>query len=288
MSIFEGVRIADLEVAEIELTARWCAVVPESQQTYLYFVIDGCCWLDAVGLNAPIELHGGDIVTLVAGQRHVWRDSLSSAAVPTSCAGKHDGATRLLVSSAPRNSNAFVAVYPALVVVPSSEEPLFPQIHQLTRLLHLENSADREGKHVVLTRLSELIVIELIRYALPRMPLGGRNWLGGMNDRQIGKAIALMHNDIAREWTLSALAKEVGLSRAVFAERFTRLVGEPPNRYLRRIRIQGAAIKLERSAWSIVEIAESVGYQSESAFNKAFSKELNITPARYRSARRAA
>ncbi|HET9394583.1 MAG TPA: helix-turn-helix transcriptional regulator, partial [Nitrospiraceae bacterium] len=82
------------------------------------------------------------------------------------------------------------------------------------------------------------------------------------------------------------LSGAIGISRAVFVERFTRLVGEPPNRYLRRVRMQRAAIRLEEGDEPIIRIAESVGYQSESAFNKAFSKEMGIAPARYRRAHR--
>jgi AraC-like DNA-binding protein len=91
-----------------------------------------------------------------------------------------------------------------------------------------------------------------------------------------------MHNQVGRAWTLSSLSSAVGMSRAAFVERFTRLVGEPPNRYLRRVRMQRAATQLEASAESIIRIAEAVGYQSESAFNKAFSKEMGVAPARYR------
>jgi AraC-like DNA-binding protein len=244
-------------------------------------------------------MRSGDIVTLVAGQRQVWRDSLQTPARATvetfeRAAVKPDlrphrqkpGQTRLLVLSAARNSNQFVSVYPALVAVPRSERVSYSFLHRVIRLIEIENLNDRPGKEAVLRRLAELVVIELVRFALPRLPRGGRNWLGGLTDPHIGRAIALMHADLGRDWTLSALAEAIGMSRAVFVERFTRLVGEPPNRYLRRVRMHRAAMQLEESDTGIIRIAESVGYCSESAFNKAFSKEMGIAPARYRRAHR--
>jgi AraC-like DNA-binding protein len=136
-------------------------------------------------------------------------------------------------------------------------------------------------------RLAELTVIELVRFALPRLPRGGRTWLGGLTDAHIGRAIALMHERLGHDWTLSELSESVGMSRAVFVERFTRLVGEPPNRYLRRVRMHRAAAQLGETNEPIIRIADGVGYASESAFNKAFSKEMGVAPARYRRLQRA-
>jgi transcriptional regulator GlxA family with amidase domain len=152
--------------------------------------------------------------------------------------------------------------------------------------VELEHAAERPGKEAVIRRLSELLVIELVRFALPRLPRGGRNWLGGLADPQIGRAISLMHADLARPWTLSGLAAAVGMSRAAFVERFTHLVGEPPHRHLRHVRMDRAAIELEQNDDAIVNIAAAVGYASESAFNKAFVRETGMAPARYRRARR--
>jgi AraC-like DNA-binding protein len=192
----------------------------------------------------------------------------------------------MLVLSSPRDSNAFVPVYPPLVVVPRSERQSSSFLQRVIQLVEIEHAGERPGKEAVIRRLSELLVIELVRFALPRLPHGGRNWLGGLADPQIGRAISLMHGDLAHAWSLSDLAAAVGMSRAAFVERFTRLVGEPPNRHLRRVRMDWAAIELEQGDEAIVTIADAVGYASESAFNKAFVREIGMAPARYRRARR--
>jgi AraC-like DNA-binding protein len=299
LGVFDGARVPRSTVLEAQLQAPWCVVVPPSDDTFLFVVRSGSCLLETDDLDSPLQLRSGDIVTLVAGQRQVWRDSAQTPPRPTvdafeRAAVKPDlrphrqksGQTRLLVLSAARNSNQFVSVYPALVAVPRSERVSYSFLHRVIRLIEIENLNDRPGKEAVLRRLAELVVIELVRFALPRLPRGGRNWLGGLTDPHIGRAIALMHGNLGHDWTLSALAEAIGTSRAVFVERFTRLVGEPPNRYLRRVRMHRAAMQLEDSDASIMRIAESVGYCSESAFNKAFSKEMGIAPARYRRAHR--
>lgn len=295
LSVFDGARVARTTILEVELQAPWCCVVPSSSDTYLYVVRGGQCVLETADLEAPLTLRAGDIVTLVAGQRHVWRDCVETPARATldrfnraavapevRPRAARPGRTRLLILSAPRDSNQFVSVYPALVAIPRTARESHAFLQRVVRLIEMENVADRPGKDSVMRRLAELVVIELVRFALPRMPRGGRNWLGGLSDPQIGRAIALMHNQLGDAWTLSGLSGAIGMSRAVFVERFTRLVGEPPNRYLRRVRMHRAAIQLEESEEPIIRIADAVGYHSESAFNKAFSKEMGIAPARYR------
>jgi AraC-like DNA-binding protein len=295
MDVFDSAHVASVDVVEVALEAPWGVVVPPGESTYFYVVLSGACWLSADGLDEPIALAAGDAVTLVAGGRHVWRSDLSvaeddcesrftdAAAVPERGGGSE---TRLLVLSAPRGSNRFVSVYPAVVVIPHTERESIAHLLPLIRLVRLEHAARRPGKEAVLRRLGELIVIELVRFALPRLTANGRNWLGGLNDRHVGQAIALMHAEVGRDWSLRDLSAAVGLSRASFVERFTRLVGEPPRRYLRRVRMYHAAQALERTDTAIIDVAESVGYQSESAFNKVFAKEMGITPGRYRTLHR--
>lgn len=293
--VFDSARVARLTALEVELRAPWCCVMAPSDDTYLYVVRSGQCLLESDDPEAPLALKAGDIVTLVGGQRHTLRDSAQTPARPTidgfaRAAVKPEvrprragaGHTRLLILSAPRDSNQFVSVYPALVAIPRSARESHVFLQRVLRLIEMELAADRLGKETVVRRLTELLVIELVRFALPRLPRGGRNWLGGLSDQHIGRAIALMHTQVGKAWTLSGLSSAIGMSRAVFVERFTRLVGEPPNTYLRRVRMHRAATQLEESDEPIIKIADGVGFRSESAFNKAFSKEMGMPPARYR------
>ncbi|OWK18773.1 helix-turn-helix domain-containing protein [Mesorhizobium temperatum] len=103
-----------------------------------------------------------------------------------------------------------------------------------------------------------------------------------MRDPVVGRALGLLHGQIARRWTTEALAREIAVSRSAFAERFTRVIGEPPMRYLARQRFEQASAQLRDSADPIVRIAFDIGYESEAAFNRAFRREYGVPPAAWR------
>ena len=107
-------------------------------------------------------------------------------------------------------------------------------------------------------------------------------WLAGLKDPFVSRALSLLHARVAQEWTVEDLGREVGLSRSALAERFTRLIGEPPMRYLARWRIQLAAHQLRTSDSSLARIAEQVGYESEAAFSRAFRRSYGAPPATWR------
>jgi len=97
-----------------------------------------------------------------------------------------------------------------------------------------------------------------------------------------------MHSRTADRWTIATLAKQVGLSRSVLAERFRDYLGEPPVAYLTRWRLQMGAQMLASTNYSVAQIASQVGYESEPAFNRAFKRQFGHPPARYRTQARAA
>jgi transcriptional regulator GlxA family with amidase domain len=114
------------------------------------------------------------------------------------------------------------------------------------------------------------------------MPDRQTGWLAGARDPDVGKALALMHSRPADPWTLAGLARDVGLSRSVLAQRFRQFLGEPPYAYLTRWRLQLGAQMLASTSYSVVQIASEVGYESEPAFNRAFKRAFEQPPARYR------
>jgi len=109
----------------------------------------------------------------------------------------------------------------------------------------------------------------------------------GARDPDVGKALTLLHNRPAHPWTVADLAREVGLSRTVLAERFRHFLGEPPMAYLTRWRLGLGARALMSTSHSVAQIAFDAGYESEAAFNRAFKREYGVPPARYRRDERA-
>jgi AraC-like DNA-binding protein len=124
--------------------------------------------------------------------------------------------------------------------------------------------------------------VEVVRRYIETMPEGSRGWLAGLRDRHVGDALKRIHARPTQVWTLDGLAREVGLSRTTFADRFGHYVGMPPMQYLARWRMQLAARQLETSGVSIVQVAANVGYESEAAFNRAFKKLIGTTPGEWR------
>ena len=116
------------------------------------------------------------------------------------------------------------------------------------------------------------------------MPPGGKGWLAGVRDAQIGRALSLLHAKPDKAWTVDELAREVALSRSALAERFASLVGEPPIQYLMRWRLALAAQTLRSGGEAIARVAERSGYESEAAFSRAFKREFGIPPAAWRKA----
>jgi AraC-like DNA-binding protein len=298
LSVFDDASVPRSTIHSVELSAPWCISIPATDESFCCVIREGQCCLSTDEGKAPLPLGRGDVVTVVGGQPQMWRDSTStperpalrsfSAAAALSQTEKRapsrpkSAVTRLLVMSAPRNSNRFVSVYPALVSIPASERGAHEVLDRLIQLIEIEHSTTRPGKDAALRRLTELVVIELIRYALPRLQPGQSTWLAGLADPQVAQAISAMHRHPGRDWTLREISKQVGMSRASFADRFRRLTGEPPHQHLRRLRLHIAASDLQKSDRSIAQIAAAVGYRSESAFNRVFAQEFGLPPARYR------
>jgi AraC-like DNA-binding protein len=136
----------------------------------------------------------------------------------------------------------------------------------------------RPGTSVVLLRLAELLVIQALRSWMEGCPGGGCAWLQGMKDPHIGRSLALIHSQPGQPWDLENLARSVGLSRAVFAERFARLMGDSPKHYLTGWRMHLASIWLREAPATLAETAERLGYGSEAAFSRAFKRHFGLAP----------
>jgi AraC-like DNA-binding protein len=175
-----------------------------------------------------------------------------------------------------------IASLPRLLTVNVQEATSRELIETTMNFAVGEPFESRVAASSVISRLSELLLIEAVRrYA---DGIGGQQagWLRGLKDLSVGRALALIHQNLAAPWTAESLAKEVALSRSAFADRFTSLVGVPPIRYLTSWRMETAKIQLLETRKSIAQVGYTVGYESEEAFSRAFKREVGISPAPWR------
>jgi transcriptional regulator GlxA family with amidase domain len=152
----------------------------------------------------------------------------------------------------------------------------------LVDLVRSEAIKNRPAAETVILRLSEILFIQAVRSCLSTESDGNANWFRALKDPQIGQALVLILRQPGEPWSVESLASDVGLSRSAFSARFRQLVDEPPMRYLTRARLAKAAAALRNGPATLVEIAHSIGYDSEVAFSKAFKRSFGMAPGAYR------
>jgi AraC-like DNA-binding protein len=278
-----------------ELTAPWgMTMMPMPGYIWFHVVTTGRVWLEA-GDDEGRLLQPGDLGLVPHGEGHVLR---SEPGVPAPGVLELDreeiseryeilrhgagGAPTTLICGAVRFDHPvardLVATLPGILhLEPSGPAP--PDWLQSTlRLMAAEARELRPGGEAVITRLGDILVIQAIRSWLETDPAAKTGWLGALQDKQIGRAIALIHRDPARNWTVASLADELAMSRSAFAARFTELVDEPAMQYVTRWRMQVAVSALRNDGATVGELASRLGYRSEAAFARAFKRVIGIPP----------
>ena len=264
-----------------------------------HIVTEGCCYANLVG-GESIELRAGQVIVFTRGDRHIMSSEPQMRVDDWPC-GANDAVPDRLPFAATfgnkgpitakvvcgflacdsRPFNPLLENLPPVLVADSSECGGLPSLHDLVCLAIEEASGQRAGGRDVLGRLTELMFIEVVRQHLERLPAESTNWLSGLRDPFVGRALSLMHGDPARQWSLNALAREAGLSRSEFAERFASFAGLPPIQYLAKWRMQVAS-GLLRQGVNIASVAARIGYGSEASFSRAFKKIVGVPPSEWR------
>lgn len=250
--------------------------------------------------SSPLmPLAAGDIVVFPHGDAHIVASAVAANAVDyegelhrimeqglrVSRVGGGGEVTRFVcgyLSCDRELSRILLAGLPGVFKVNVREEGTGLWLENAIRFSVTEAGALPAGGEAVLARLAEALFIETLRRYIAALPAGQTGWLAGARDPEVGKALALLHHDPAKPWTIANLAHEVGLSRSVLAERFRHFLNEPPMTYLLRWRLQLGARLLQTTNRSVADIAAEVGYESEPAFNRAFRREYGTPPARFR------
>jgi AraC-like DNA-binding protein len=188
----------------------------------------------------------------------------------------------------PQLSEVFLAGLPKMIKVHVANEPSGQWIENSIRFSVGDGYESNAGSGLVFAKLSEVLLVETLRRYINSLPSDQIGWLAGARDPIVGQSLALLHKEPAHPWTVSNLARRVGLSRTRLAERFRHFLGESPIAYLAQWRLKLGAEILQSTEHSVAEVAAAVGYGSEAAFNRAFKREYDCPPAQFRRKRNAA
>jgi AraC-like DNA-binding protein len=304
------VRLVGAIFIHARFSAPWCyqspcadfaapMLEPGADRVVIFHLItEGECYVDMQDGQPPAHLVAGDAVVFPQGNAHLMT---SEPGLPPAQGKRLDavltrrpryiafgggGATTKLIcgylACDARLGKMLLGGLPSLLRVNVRGSNAGIWLEASLRYALGEARSPRPGGAGVLAKLAEVLFIEVLRMYMNEQQEGRTGWLAGVSDRIVGAALAAMHKDPAQAWTVEELARVANTSRSVLAERFQKLVGSTPMQYLTQWRMLLAANLLTRSDTSLARIAEDVGYQTDTAFSRAFRREFGTPPAAWR------
>jgi AraC-like DNA-binding protein len=308
--VFRTLHVTAFGLHRLEATAPWGVkqenqaeekVVPSGQKlpptdlAHFAMLSRGSCWLTVEGNPEPIPLTGGDCFLLAKGTSIVLRDSprtrprwtfgeigaLANGNV-AQCGG--GGAPTTIVCGSLSFDRASLKPVTQLLprfILMKAEEARTLALHNTVQALASEMAEQAPGSEVVATRLAEVLFIQVLRAHIASEPERSKGWLRAVFDPQIGAALGVIHDRVNTPWTVESLAGAAGVSRSAFAVRFKELLGQTPLEYVTEWRMQKAMQLLEQRDKKLVDVARSVGYESDAAFSKAFKRIVGASPGEY-------
>ena len=276
-------------------------VHPASEHLISYHILtSGTCWGGVAG-DEQVLMQPGDAIVFSHGDANL----LSSAQSRVADAATLDATPRhypsvVTVGGAAGPKSTFVCGFlgcdlrpynPLLAALPRrmlARGAAGDWLAEFPRHVVAESDNPRPGSDTMLTRMAELMFVEVVRRHVGSLSSRETGWLAGLSDSVVGPALRALHERPEHPWTLPSLAHTVGTSRTVLVERFSELVGVPPMQYLTQWRLQLAADQLARGSGKVAAIGARVGYESEAAFSRAFKRATGQSPSAWRSARQGA
>jgi AraC-like DNA-binding protein len=291
-------RVRGALMANVRAHAPWGIALPQSTGASFHAVTSGTAWLRVDG-GSPIQLMPGDLLLLPSGVAHrlaseprgrcrpfdrSMKDELMTPGGDLDLGG-HGAVTTFVCAGYDYDldvTQPLMGLLPGVLHVPA--DPVAGRsVAAIVDLLAAEMGLRNAGSRAAVARLIDLLLIAAIRRWAERQPdIGPRSWLVALRDPLIGPVLGLLHERPGEAWTLEKLAREVHVGRATLARRFNEEVGQPPLAYLSNWRMQIAAQRLKHTTDTVESIARDVGYTSEYAFNRAFSRHRGEPPGRYR------
>jgi AraC-like DNA-binding protein len=257
---------------------QWALDATGAAGTIFHLIGRGQAWLHREGEPEPLIVRGGDLVMFPRADWHQL--SGTPHRQPGMCAGAGEGPfTTVLCARADFEAggvNPVLQALPGVIVVRSEDRDTSAELHALARLMLVEYEAAAAGGRGVLDRLAEAMFVLVLRHYMTHAPkLQG--FLGALQDERVARALTALHRRPGDDWRVDTLAREAGMSRTVFAERFTALLSRTPMQYLAAWRMQLADDML-RSRSSVAQVADRLGYQTETAFRRAFKRVRGVAP----------
>ncbi|MCU7854223.1 MAG: AraC family transcriptional regulator [Candidatus Thiodiazotropha sp. (ex Lucinoma borealis)] len=278
-----------------ELTAPWGVELPPFEGRMMFHVVTaGHCWLEVEG-EEPHLLQQGSLALVPHGNGHCIRskptdETLPLFDIPVERVSdryeimRHggDGELTHLTCGVVRFDHVagqqLIALLPKVLQIDTWADEEGSWLQSTLRFIAREARELRPGGETVITHLADILIIQAIRSWLDSAPDANRGWLAALRDKYVGKALAAIHREPEKDWTVASLAKEVGMSRSGFSARFTDLVGDSAMRYLTQWRMQLARAQLLETSDSLSVLANRLGYQSEAAFCRAFKRVFGVSP----------
>jgi AraC-like DNA-binding protein len=310
--VLRAVRLTGAVFFKVDGAAPWVAEAPEAkciaahvlpgaEHVIEYHVVTrGSCWGGLIGEPA-IALHAGDVLVFPQGDAHVMssapglrgplaleayrRPNHGRLPVALSMNAAAQSDTELVcgfIGCDARPFNPLLSTLPRVIHAQQRSADDGMLVRQLIRVALAESGSERAGGETMLARVSELLFIEVVRNYCEALPVETRGWLAGLRDDIVGRCLRLLHDRPSDCWSLESLAKAVGASRSLVAERFHAFVGTPPMQYLARWRMQLAASLLSGANFTLSEVADRVGYGSEAALSRAFKRLVGVAPSAWR------
>ncbi len=298
--IFDTLALKGVLYFRTDFSAPWGVTVPDYQSVArFHLVVQGQC-LFTVGDHPSITLNAGDLIMIPRGVSHTISDSELSQTPPLEQVlndAQYDGQGVLSIGEGDTKASTQLvcghlsfrelAQHPILQAMPdyltlsSSCRAKHPLLDNILRMITQRAFSHEIGSAASITRLSEIVFIELLKASVENDPQL-EAILSGFQDPKIGKSLQLIHTTPQSPWTVESLASEVAMSRSRFSLRFQSLMGTGPMSYLSDWRLQKALSLLDTSRLTVAQIASKTGYQSPSAFTRAFSGKFGIAPRIYR------
>ena len=299
--VLEGSRLRGQVFCQSVARAPWALRFPARAEAAFHLITAGTAILLVDGHTQT--LGQGDLVLIPRGASHVLADRartrpidlmvwLAGARGPTTppLGGTRGPETRVICGVYQLEGlgahHPVLRLLPSWLVLPAARTRADGDLAATLTALAREHERSARGASVIVSRLLEILFVQVIRAWAADQPIGGAGWIGALDDQLLARALSAMHADLARAWDVTTLARASATSRATLARRFVASVGEPPLAYLTRARMHEAAQHLRTSDASLGEVAALVGYQSEFAFNRAFRRAFGTPPGAYRRALR--